>query len=86
MRANVIRMVDNGLTTPQAAKQFGVPERTLQAAIKRDELPATRIDVRGGAYLIKAADAAAFAEKWKQRRDQRRQAATNGEQEIRNHD
>lgn len=76
-------MVDGKLTTPQAAKRFGVPERTLQAAIKRDELPAERVDVRGGAYLIVESDAQAFADKWKQRRDQRRQAATNGEQEIR---
>lgn len=56
------------LTTPQAAKRFGVPERTWQAAIQRGELSATRLDIRGGAYLVTADDAERFARDWRKRR------------------
>jgi excisionase family DNA binding protein len=75
--------IDNRLTTTQAAQQYGVPERTLQAAAKRGDLPAARMDVRGGVYLLRPADVEAFTDQWRQRRNQRRATATGGEQEVR---
>jgi excisionase family DNA binding protein len=74
---------DSELTTPQAAKQYKIPERTLQAAIKRGELPAQRVEVRGGVYLISPAAMRAFAKTWNERRDARRKEALSGEQEVR---
>lgn len=76
-------MTDERLTTTQAAQRYGVPERTLQAAAKRGDLPSSRMEVRGGVYLLRPADVEAFTNDWKQRRAQR-QATTTGEQkEIR---
>lgn len=74
------------LTTPQAAAKYGVPERTLQRAIQTNELPAEKIDVRGGTYTLEDADVAAFAEQWRARKAARREGTVTGEQEVRQTD
>lgn len=56
------------LTTPQAAVYYGVPVRTLQAAIKRGDLKAT---MHGPMYALAPEDVEAFAEQWKQRQVKR---------------
>lgn len=78
------RMPEQPLTTPQAAARYDVPERTLQRAIKTGELPAERLDVRGGTYQVQPADAEKFAKDWRARKAARREGTATGEREVRN--
>lgn len=71
------------LTTPQAAAQYGVPERTLQRAISTGELRAERLEVRGGTYRLQPADVEAFVAQWRARKAARREGAMTGEREVR---
>ena len=77
-----LRAMSQKLTTPQAAKQYGIPERTLQRAITNNELAAERVEVRGGTYMLDPADVAAYAQKWKDRKAARREG-TDGGLEVR---
>lgn len=52
------------LSVSTAAKQSGIPRRTIQWALKRGDLRAHKMDGETGAYLIEADD---FAE-WVQQR------------------
>lgn len=70
------------LTTPQAAAQYGVPERTLQRAIQTGELAAQRLEVRGGTYMLEPENVKAFADNWRARKQARREG-TGGDREVR---
>jgi excisionase family DNA binding protein len=49
------------LSAAQAARQIGIPKRTILAAITRGELPAHKMPGRTGAYLIDQNDLDAYA-------------------------
>lgn len=59
------------LTTPQAARQYDVPLRTLQHAIRTGELKAVELDVRGKTYVVSPKDVEVFAQAWRARRARR---------------
>lgn len=63
------------LTTTQAARQTGIPARTLQAAIARDELRATPVGGNGVRqfYLIDPKHLATFVEAWTKRQAKRKE-------------